>query len=54
MISDIFEKFVEQTPLTVMVRAIMERIFATEQLEQLFEDTAERQYTRKLLFSNCG
>lgn len=52
MISDIFERFVEQTPLTVMVRAIMERIFATEQLEQLFEDTAERQYTRELLFSS--
>jgi hypothetical protein len=52
MISDIFERFVEQTPLTVMVRAIMERIFATEQLEQLFEDTAERQYTRSLLFSS--
>ncbi len=52
MISDIFERFVEQTPLTVMVRAIMERIFATEQLERLFEDTAERQYTRELLFSN--
>ena len=51
MISNIFERFVEQTPLTVMVRAIMERIFATEQLEQLFEDTAERQYTRELLFS---
>ncbi len=30
----------------------MERIFATEQLERLFEDTAERQYTRELLFSN--
>jgi Transposase DDE domain len=52
MISDIFERFVEQTPLTVMVRAIMSRIFATEQLEQLFEDTAERQYTRELLFSS--
>jgi branched-subunit amino acid transport protein len=52
MISNIFERFVKQTPLTVMVRAIMERIFATEQLERLFEDTAERQYTRELLFSN--
>lgn len=52
MISNIFERFVEQTPLTVMVRAVMERIFAAEQLEQLFEDNAERQYTRELLFSS--
>ena len=29
----------------------MERIFAREQLEQLFEDTAER-HTRELLFSS--
>ena len=52
MISEIFERFVEQTPVTVMVRAIMERSFEPEQLEKLFEDTAQEQYTKKLLFSN--
>jgi Transposase DDE domain len=52
MISAIFERFVEQTPVTVMVRAIMERSFAPEQLEKLFEDTAQEQYTKKLLFSD--
>lgn len=51
MISAVFERFVESTPLTVMVRAIMERIFAPERLDQLFEATAERQYQRELLFS---
>ena len=51
MISAIFERFVDSTPLTVMVRAMMERIFAPEPLDQLFEATAERQYQRKLLFS---
>jgi hypothetical protein len=51
MISAIFERFVEQTPLTVMVRAMMERIFAPELLDQLFEETAEQQYQRTLLFS---
>jgi hypothetical protein len=51
MISAIFERFVEQTPLTVMVRALMERIFAPELLDQLFEETAEQQYQRTLLFS---
>ncbi len=35
MISAIFERFVDATPLTVMVRAIMERSFAPEQLEKL-------------------
>jgi hypothetical protein len=51
VISAIFERFVEQTPLTVMVRALMERIFAPELLDQLFEETAEQQYQRTLLFS---
>jgi Transposase DDE domain len=51
MISAIFERFVEMTPITVMVRAIMERIFAPTALDQLFEETAEHQYQRELLFS---
>jgi hypothetical protein len=35
MISTIFDRFVENIPLTVMVRAIMERIFAPETLEDV-------------------
>jgi len=52
MISAIFEQFVEASPISVMVRAIMERIFSAEKLDELFETTAERQYTRELLFSS--
>jgi Transposase DDE domain len=51
MINAIFDRFVEMTPITVMVRAIMERIFAPAALDQLFEETAEHQYQRELLFS---
>jgi IS4 transposase len=51
MINAIFERFVEMTPITVMMRAIMERIFAPTALDQLFEETAEHQYQRELLFS---
>lgn len=52
MINAIFENFVEASPLSVMVRAIMERIFAPDKLDELFENTAEKQYTRDLLFSS--
>jgi hypothetical protein len=52
MISAVFERFVETTPLTVMVRALMEHIFAPDALDQLFEATAEKQYQRNLLFSS--
>jgi IS4 transposase len=51
MINGIFERFVENVPLTVMVRAILERIFAPDALDEWFEQAAEKQYTRDLLFS---
>lgn len=51
MINVILERFVENIPLTVMVRAILERIFAPEALDEWFEQTAEKQYNRDLLFS---
>jgi hypothetical protein len=52
MINALFEHFVEASPLTVMMRAIMERIFASDKLDALFEQVADRQYTRTLLFSS--
>ena len=51
MLNAIFERFVENIPLTVMVRSILERIFAPAALDAWFEETAEKQYTRELLFS---
>ena len=52
MISAIFEQFVKATPVTVMVRGIMERIFDPSALDELFESHAKSQYTRELLFSS--
>ena len=52
MINTIFSQFVEATPITVMVRAIMERVFEPSALDELFETHAVKQYTRELLFSN--
>ncbi len=51
MLSQLFEHFAAASPLTVMVRAIMERALAPEKLDELFEQTAQHQYTRELLFS---
>jgi len=45
-------RFVQGSALPVMVRATMENAFAAETLDALFEETAERQYTRELLFSD--
>ena len=52
MINAIFSQFVEATPITVMVRGIMERVFEPTALDELFEAHAVKQYTRELLFSN--
>ena len=51
MIDAIFERFVEPSPIRVTVRAILERIFEPTALDELFEWTAQKQYTRDLLFS---
>jgi hypothetical protein len=48
----VLERFVEQSPACVMIRATLESAVTAEVLDQLFEDTARRQYCRELLFSS--
>ncbi len=50
-LSPIFERFVEKSPVTIMVRGMMEVVLAPEKLDELFEQTAQTGYTRELLFS---
>lgn len=50
MINAIFSQFVEATPITVMVKGIMERIFEPFTLDKLFETHAVKQYTREKSF----
>jgi hypothetical protein len=52
MLQSIFERFVNGSPVTVMVRAIMEHGLPANEVDQLFTDTAEQQYERRLLFSS--
>jgi IS4 transposase len=48
---DVLARFVEESPTSVMARAALENMFAPEKLDAVFERTAERQYTRDLMFS---
>lgn len=52
MLSPLFERFVEKSPVSVMMRGLMERVFAPTTLNELFEATARVQYTKELLFSD--
>jgi hypothetical protein len=47
----ILERFVEKSPSCVMIRATMENVVTSELLDQVFAQTARRQYCRELLFS---
>lgn len=50
-LGEVFARFAEKAAISVMVRATMENVLAPDWLDELFENTAERQYKRKLLFS---
>ena len=50
--SDVFERFIEDSPITVMTQALLENALPPSTVDQLFEDHAQLQYTRKLLFSD--
>jgi len=47
----VFERFEKRSPLTVMTRATLEHALDESTLNALFDQTADRQYTRTLLFS---
>ena len=42
MVAEIFQRFVPESPVAVMVRATLENAFAAEALEALFVQTAEQ------------
>jgi hypothetical protein len=52
MLGEVFERFMEKSPISVMVRASLERVLGADRLDLWFERTAQKQYTRDLLFSS--
>lgn len=50
--SEVFERFTQGDTIPVMTQAIMENALNPRILDQLFEDVAEKNYTRQLLFSS--
>ena len=52
MLEAIFQGFVKESPISVMVRGTLERVLGAEALDAWYEETAQKQYTRSLLFSS--
>ncbi len=48
----VFQPFVEQRPIAVMARGVLENLLNPETIDELFERTAQVQYTRDLMFSS--
>jgi hypothetical protein len=51
LLSRVFEPFLKTRPVCVMARCALERLLDADHLDDLFEQTAETQYTKELLFS---
>ena len=51
LLAKVFDQFVQDSPLTVMARALMEHALQPGPIDEMFERTATVQYTDKLLFS---
>jgi IS4 transposase len=52
ILGEVFERFAQESPLTVMAQGVMENALNPAIVDQLFEEVAEVQFTRKLLFSS--
>jgi hypothetical protein len=48
----LFQRFVEMSPVTVMLRATLENAFSPQAVDAIFADTARQQYEGELLFSS--
>lgn len=50
--TEIMQRFVDRSPACVMVRGTMENVVTPDLLDCVFEETAQQQYCRELLFSS--
>lgn len=54
VLEEVFQPFIEKSPVSVMFRGTLEYVFSADRLNSLFEGTAKRQYCRALTFSTCA
>ena len=52
MLSSLFDPFVKKSPVSVMIRGLLERVLSPEKLDEWYDRTVDKQYTRNLLFSS--
>jgi hypothetical protein len=50
VLDQVFERFARYSPVTVMMRGILEHALPPERLDELFREHAEQQYEDELLW----
>src|SRR3954469_20068972 len=51
-LGEVFERFIQQAPISVMFRTLLEHTLDPAEIDRLFEENADRQFTREILFSS--
>src|SRR5438067_7567912 len=51
-LGEVFERSIQQAPISVMFRTLLEHTLDPAEIDRLFEENADRQYTREILFSS--
>ena len=52
MLDAIFDAFVQHSPISVMMRGLMERVLQPEKIDEIFARHGKLQYQRELMFSS--
>ena len=51
ILRDVVDRFESKSPICVMAKAAMENVLSAERLDLMFENTAEQQANKQLMFS---
>jgi hypothetical protein len=54
MFDQVFDGFVDESPVSVMFRGTLENIFSSERIDAIFEENAQKQISGELAFSTCA
>ena len=52
MLSEVFERFIQNRPVAVMVRVLLENFLNADKLDRWFDTVRKTQYTKDILFSS--
>lgn len=54
MLGEVLERFIQNRPVAVMVRMLLESFLNAAQLDRWFDTVRQTQYTKEILFSSLS